>query len=338
MRDAAKAIWRFLSHPVLQVGGNIYTLVSVVPVIGALLSVLLGVVLRQPLIFWLAIALCLVTIVLLFVTRRPARATETDNPATVDGAAGVLRIEVDALDTLRAQSESVLEIRFKNSTESDFTNVAVNVDVPQGFQIRRSTQDGRDRPGGTVMTSGDRRFWQGILNPLRGFGTTTVEHFAVVPAAAGDFDLILKVQLEGSDWKALSWAFSAGPNGPEKRSNTSTQGAAHDLADFYKEGDDLRRACRPPELASAVQKLMWSLGGNPEQIELEKKARAWDQAVSEYLWSRQQLKVLGPGWKEAGDPPPKAALVDQSHTGPATLEKWYDAKLLALAQIIQKVS
>lgn len=114
-------------------------------------------------------------------------------------------------------------------------------------------------------------------------------------------------------------------------------GPAHDLADFYKEGDKLRGECRPPDDASTVQLLMWNLGGNPRQVELEKKAQEWDAAVSDYLWARSELKIHGPIWKEAGDPPGPAAILNQARTTPATLGEWYEAKLQALTRIIEKV-
>lgn len=113
-----------------------------------------------------------------------------------------------------------------------------------------------------------------------------------------------------------------------------------ELADLFKEGEDLRSACTKAPDGNLAQKAHWHvLGGTPQQqCAREDQAREWDQRVSDLLWAKTNLKRFGPGWKPAGAPIRKAAgHPDQSMMNPSRLADWYLGKLDYLRSVIEKV-
>jgi hypothetical protein len=111
------------------------------------------------------------------------------------------------------------------------------------------------------------------------------------------------------------------------------------LAEFFREGDELRGECATVPDGPPDAKLTWAIiGGTPqEQCGREEKARDWDARVSTLLWSDPQGKALAPGWKAAGSPPGKAPdHPDQSMMNPARLEEWYQGKLAYLTAALDE--
>jgi hypothetical protein len=289
--------------------------------------------------FWWGVATMGLAIVIAatIVIDRQAAAEPAGTPRRAADENPALELDLMPLGALQQGESVVFRIRLVNPAPHDIGSVLVNFDVPHAFGLKRSASDDAS---GRVLESDDksRRFWAGPIGPLHGHGTTTVEDFSVqIPADAVTFDVWLKVKAAGGWLPPVVRSFeasSAKSNAPEP----TRHGPAHDLADFYKEGDRLRIQCQPPQEATTTQKLLWSLGAGPQQVEREQLARDWDAAVSDYLWAGDELKVYGPGWKEAGDPPGMAVLFGQSSVGPKTLEEWYAKKLAALAGIIKRVS
>ncbi len=77
---AARAIWRFLSHPALSTLGNVTLLVAAIPIGIAVLTAVVGWILDQPTLFWVAIGLA--TLGMAFVAIVAVRQRSLEGPTT----------------------------------------------------------------------------------------------------------------------------------------------------------------------------------------------------------------------------------------------------------------
>ena len=171
---------------------------------------------------------------------------------------------------------------------------------------------GRDFAKGTILTLVPTGLGFILSGPLIG---------VVCLFIAGALSLLI--------WTPLGEWLGFHSNSDQESAEASSNFKAR-MAEFFREGDELRRECTTVPDGSPDEKLRWTiLGRTPEeQCEREQKAGDWDARVSTFLWSDSDGKALGPGWKAAGEPPGKAPEhPKQSVMNPTRLAEWYQSKL-----------